>query len=360
MMRNKINAWIAIGTASFAALAASRSVYFALVVAFILSALLTPLRTLELLRDNTIDAELNLNAFLAGAIDAFKAAVLPLTTFATTFRNVQLKGTDKAEVFYYPIDVTAAKDFNQDDGYVFNEDTNTAHREITINKRKYVSMGLTSRDLARLPALDAAKLGALKGENLGYQIIQDILSIVTNANFGAAIFTGLPAVFTSDNVTDMGTTVSNLTTSGRPTPWPETGRGLVLNPSYDGALKKDTSFKAAYAAGTDVVIRTGQLLPAILGFLYTKSAAIPGNGENLVGFINYMSAILVAFSPIEPNPDVRQMLTDYRIVTDGPTGISFEYRQWGDPDFDMSKRIIEVNYGFTKGEGQALKRIVSA
>lgn len=359
-MKNKITAWIAIGTASLAAYVHFQSVVLALFVIFALAALLTPLRTLCFLRDNTIDAELNLNAYLQGAINAFKAAVIPLSMFATTFRNVQLKGTDKAEVFYYPIDVTAAKDFNYDDGYVFDEDTNTAHREIIVNKRKYVALGLTSRDFARMPALDSTKLGALKGENLAYQVIQDILSLVTNANYGAAIFTGAASTFDSDDVTDIGTTVSNLTTSGRPTPWPMEGRGLAVNATYDGALKKDTSFKAAYAAGTNLVITEGRLMPRILGFDYATSPAIPGNGENLVGFAAYMSAILVAFSPIEPHPDVMKMLNDYRIVTDPDTGISFEYRQWGDPDFDMSKRVIECNYGFAKGEASALKRIVSA
>jgi hypothetical protein len=359
-MKNKITAWLAIGTAFLCMWNVGNSLACALFLAFALAALLTPLRTFSLLRDNTIDAELNLNAFLAAAIDAFKAAVIPLTIFASTFNNVQLRGTDKVEVYYYPIDVTAAKDFNYDDGYVFDEDTNTAHREITVNKRKYVTLGLTSRDLARMPALNATKLGALKGENLAYQVVQDILSIVTNANYGSAIFTGAASTFDSDDVTDIGTTVSNLTTSSRPTPWPKTGRGLVVNPTYDGALKKDTSFKAAYAAGTNLVITEGRLLPRVLGFDYTDSAAIPGNGENLVGFAAYMSAALVAFSPIQPADDVMKMLTDYRIATDTATGISFEYRQWGDPDFDTSKRVIECNYGFAKGEANALKRLVSA
>lgn len=356
---DRLFAWSLILLATGAAFIAFQSFGLAILVLFVLAALLTPLRSMELLRDNTIDAALNLNTFLQGALDGFRAAVMPLTMFATTFRDVVLRGTDKAEVFYYPIDVTTAKDFDQEDGYIFDEDTNTAKREIIINKRKYVSLGLSGRDFARLPALDAAKLGSLKGENLAYQIIQDILSLVTHANFGTDGFVGAAGGFDSDDVVDIGVIADSLTTSGRPTPWPQSGRGLMLNPTFNGALLKDNSFKAAYAIGTDQVIRTGQL-PNILGFNYAKSAAIPANAQNLVGFAAYMSAILVAFSPIEPPPSVRKQMTDYRIVTDPDTAISFEYREWGSPDYDLDKRVIECNYGRAVGESAALLPIRSA
>jgi hypothetical protein len=358
-MNKKLTAWLLIALAAFACYLHTSKPLLAVLLVFALAAMLTPLRTFSLLRDNTIDAELNLNAFLDAAINAFRAAVLPLTMFASTFRNVQLKGTDKVEVLYYPLDTTAAKDFDQDEGYVFDEDTNTAHREITINKRKYVSMGLTGRDLSRIPLLNAEKLGALKGQNLAYQIIQDILSIVTHANYGTDAFVGASSGFDSDDIIDIRTTVNSLTTSGRPTPWPEVGRGLLVNPAYDGALLKDTAFKAAYSLGTDQAIRTGRL-PNIFGFDYAQSAAVPANNEHLVGFAAYMSAVLVAFSPIEPPASVRKLLVDYRVATDADTGISFEYREWGDPDFDMDKRVIECNYGFNKGEGSALLPIRSA
>ena len=44
---------------------------------------------------------------------------------------------------------------------------------------------------------------------------------------------------------------------------------------------------------------------------------------------------------------------------DPQTGLTLEYRAWGDADTDASKEIIECNYGFGVGEKAALKRIVS-
>ena len=55
-----------------------------------------------------------------------------------------------------------------------------------------------------------------------------------------------------------------------------------------------------------------------------------------------------------------QDATRYEIVTDEATGISIEFRQWGDPDSDQTRMIIEANYGFAKGEAAAINRLVSA
>ena len=356
MIKNKIYGWVAVGIATFAAFTSSQSIYLAVIVGFAVAALLTPLRNFARLGDNIVDAELNLVTFLEGAINAFSAAVMPFTLFASVFRNIQLRGTNKVEIIYYPIDTTAAKDFSYTTGYVFDEDTNTAHREIVIDKRKYVPLAFTGEELARTPMLNAEKLGALAGENLAYQVEQDIMSVITASNFPDDGYVG--AGMDADNVVDLRVAANSLTTDGRPTPWPQSGRGLVVNPTYDGLLLKDNVFKQAYSIGTDQVIRTGQL-PNVFGFDYAMSPAVPDNGENLVGFATYMSAILVAFSPIEPPASVRQQMVDYRIVTDPATGISFEYRQWGSPDFDTDKRVIECNYGFAKGEAKALLPIRS-
>ena len=42
------------------------------------------------------------------------------------------------------------------------------------------------------------------------------------------------------------------------------------------------------------------------------------------------------------------------------TGISFEYRQFGDSVKDSAFHFIEASYGFAKGNANALKRITSA
>jgi len=353
MNKNRLSAWIAIAITSLAAFLVSNNAFLALIVAFILAALLTPLRTFALLRDNTIDAELNLNVILDAAINAFRRAVFPITVFASVFRNVQLKGSDKVAVPYYPLENSASRDFDQADGYVFDDDSATQVREVTINKRKYQPLHFTSRDLARLPMLNAQKIGSLKGEKLAYDVLADILSIFTAAN-GYTV-QGTPANPTSANYDSNA--VIDWRTALNKVPWPTSGRGLITNPNLDGSLLKDNAFKAAYSIGTDQVIRTG-MLPNIFGFEYATSNAVPALGnEYLIGLLTYMSAVLVAFSPIEPAESIKRVLVDYQIATDAETQISLEYRHWGDPDHDTDKRVIECNYGFDKGEVAAARLI---
>lgn len=378
---------------------------------------------------NDIASELNLAEILDASMSSFKRTILPLSMLATTFRNVQLRGTNKVDVPYYPLQGIASKDFNGSYTVTSGAGSKTEKREININKRKFQKLELTGYELARMPMFDARRMGALKGEKLAYDVIQDVLSVVTAANFPSVAFSGAASGFDSDDVIDIrtacnknttgvGSVTDGVTTNGSATvtsataaftfsdigagisgtgipagatiagvtsatsitlsanatatgtgvtltltrpvvPWPESGRGLLVNPDYDGALLKDNAFKQAYSIGTTAPIQQGRL-PNIFGFDYGQSAAIPSNGENLVGMAVYQSAILAAFSPIAPPPAVAKLMTRYEIVTDEETGISLEYRVWGAPNEDTEHHVIECNYGYAAGEAMALKRIKSA
>jgi hypothetical protein len=53
-------------------------------------------------------------------------------------------------------------------------------------------------------------------------------------------------------------------------------------------------------------------------------------------------------------------VVNYQSVTDPETGLTVEYRSWADADTDSTKDVIEVNYGYARGDAAAIKRIVSA
>lgn len=377
---------------------------------------------------NDVATELNRNVILDAAIETFGRAMLPLTMFATSFRDVVLQGTDKVEVPFYPLQGTASKDFTTSYDLATGAGSKTDKREITINKRKYQGLALTGREIARLPYLDAVRLGRMKGEKLAYDVIQDILSVVTAANFPSVGFTGaantadsstlialrlaanknaqgplsvangvttntsttvtsatanfgsndigigitgtgIPANTTIASVTNATTavlsaaataTAASITfTLARPLcPWPENGRGLIANPDLDAGFLGDNNFRRDLTVAGAATIGTG-LLPRVAGFDYAHSAAVPDNGENLIGMIAYQSAILAAFSPIAPPPAVRAVMTAYDIKSD-KNGIALEYRSWGNPGTDTENHIIECNYGYAVGEALALKRLKSA
>lgn len=295
---------------------------------------------------NTIPTELQQDVLLKSALRAFKKRILPLAQLSTVYRDVPLQGTNIVQVPYYPLVTAPSTNFNGT--YAFG-DTTTETRPVTVDRRKYQSLSITSAEAARQPNIDWAKHGAMKGEKLAVDVITDILSLVTLANFGAASFTGVASGFDSDDVADLRGIANGLD-------WPKTGRAIFLDSTYDTNLVKDDAIKAALNFGGNVA-QTGEI-GQIFGFGYVENPHIPENAENLIGFITYMSAILTAFSPIRPLPNVLSQLTRYDVVTDPDSGISLEYREWGEAGVDSDRRVIECNYGFAKGEAAALKRLV--
>lgn len=299
-------------------------------------------------------ANLQVAEILDAALLAFRKKIIPIRIFANAWRKGQqpLQKGQTMSVPYYPLETVASADFVPANGYVFTgAGPNVETRDITVNKRKYQPLVTTSVELAR-NNFDPVKLGTMKGNRLANDVVTDILSLVTNANFGAAAFTGLASTFDADDVADiqLACDLAN---------WPAEMRSLILASAYNTALVKDNAIQAEYSSGTTDPLYEGRM-PRLNGFDVFPSNEVPANAQNLVGFAAYPSAILVGFSPIEPAPAVREQLTAYEVVEDPETGIFIEYRAWGNAQMDSAYEVIEVNYGYAVGEAAAIKRLVSA
>lgn len=299
---------------------------------------------------NNINSDLDLDVILDTALIAFTELLMPLAMFSTAFQDVPLQGTNKMVVPYFPLSTVASRDY---DGTYQFDDSEQDVKEVTINKRKYQGLSFTSYEKARLPKFDPETLGYLRGIKLAEDILQDILSIVLNANYGAPILTTSAADFTVDDTIDLESAL----TAAR---WPQNGRGLIIGPTYLGGLKKDMSANGGLRTFGVNPVGDAFTFPMLNNLSIAETNIIPGNGENLVGMCVYRSGILVGFAPITPADEVMEQLYDYRVVSDPATGISLEYRSWGVPGTDQVNRVIEANYGYGAGEATAIKRIVSA
>lgn len=312
-------------------------------------------RILEAWNTNTIGSDLKRIVLLQDVVRAFAKRLYPLKQFSTVFSNVPLSregGLDQVAVPYYALDASSSTDFVAANGYDTFGNTTTSSRKISINKRKYQGMTWDSSTLRRQPYFDIARLGGLKAEKLAVDIWTDVLSVVTNANYSTAAYTGAASTFDSDVVADLKKVAGQAQ-------WPMSGRSLFIDSAYDANLLKDAAIKNSLAFGGSEPVRQGQI-PNLFGFDYIENPNIPGNSENLVGFISFASAILIATAPVEPAPEVRAVMSAYEVVTDDATGISLEYRRWGSASLDTAYETIEANYGYLTGEAAALKRIVSA
>jgi hypothetical protein len=297
-------------------------------------------------------AGLQTTIVLNAALLAFRKKIIPLRMFATAWKRDQapLSAGKTMSVPYYPLEAVASKDFAG--SYDFTgSGPDVETRDVTINKRKYQPLICTSEELSRYN-FNPEKLGEMKGNRLANDVVTDVLSLVTAANFGAAVFTGAAGTFDADDVADIQLACDEAN-------WPAEMRSLLLKSSYNTSLVKDNAIQAEYASGTTDPLYEGRI-PRLSGFDVFPSNEIPANGENLVGMAIYPSALLVGFAPIPPADSVRKNLTAYEVVEDPETGIYIEYRAWGDPDSDSHKEVIEVNYGYAKGEGAAIKRLISA
>ena len=298
---------------------------------------------------NTVDSALKRVAILNETVRAFARRMLPIRAFATSFQNVPLAGTDEVVIPYYALQTAASSNFVEATGYVFDQATATSMKKITVNKRKYQPLDYSSAEFRRQPYLDVVRLGNLNSEKLAADIFDDIWSVVTLAAYGAAVKTAAAAAMTSDDVVDIAGACTKAN-------WPTGGRSLILDSDTVTALMKDSAYKLASSIGGTEVVREGRL-PRLSGFDVYEVPSLPTNSEKLQGAAVFPSAVLAAFAPVEPADGVRQQLVAYEIATDQETGISMNYRKWGDAQLDRNFEVIECAYGYVAGVAAALKRI---
>lgn len=298
---------------------------------------------------NTVDSALKRVLIMQETVRAFARRMLPIRAFATSFQNVPLQGTDEVVVPYYPLQSAASSNFVEATGYVFDQATATSMKKITVNKRKYQPLDYSSQEFRRQPYLDVVRLGNLNAEKLAADVFDDIWSVVTLAAYGAAVKTAAAAAMTSDDIVD----IKGACTKAN---WPDAGRSLILDSDTVTALMKDSAYKLASSIGGTEVVREGRL-PRLSGFDVYEVPNLPTNGEKLQGAAVFMSAVLAAFAPVEPADGVRASLVAYEVATDPETGISMNYRKWGDAKLDRNFEVIECAYGYVAGVAAALKRI---
>lgn len=300
----------------------------------------------------TAASSLKLDKVLDLTLKAFKVRLAALRAFSYVFQAGEVPLDKTIRVPYVPLESMASQDWDPVLGYG-DGDFNIEQKPVTLTQRKFQALNFTSDQLRGLPIDALAEAMMQKTDKLAADVTADVLSIITAADYGAAVHTGAASAFDTDDVVDIGTACTDAQ-------WPSVGRNLILDSAYTGHLQKDDALKIALNSGSTQTLREG-IIGRVSGFDVADGVpAFPGNGENLKGIAALKYGILLASAPIQPSDEVRSQLTDYRLVTDEQTGLTLTYRAWGNADFDLAKRIVEFSYGFAKGDTAQIKRIVSA
>lgn len=280
-------------------------------------------------------------------LEGYTTTIAPLLAFATDFSDSTAKYGDRVSVPRLNSAIDAALDKSVGGSYTV-QDIDSDAVEIVLNKHRYVSMGADDIEVANSSALILERYGVRKGNLLAKTVLQDIWSEITNANFGAAAFTGAASTFDEDDVVDIKDACDDDDMA-------EDNRFLILSNAYYNALLTSGSIKDTSAFGFNAIM-SGDV-PQLHGFNVIRSNAVPANGENLVGFATDGSGIAAAFRYLQPQAGHKYDRAEPLV---GEGGQTLGLRDWYSEDNGNRRMVIEANYGYETGITEGIKRIVSA
>lgn len=288
------------------------------------------------------DVRISQNALLP-----WMETLLPLSAFSTNFSP---DAADKLDTVKVPVigAPSASSDYAGD--YTANADSEASSVAVTLDRHKYKTVHLTAKEAATtsIPLLE--KLVTTAAQQLAIDVMSDIFTSITAANFGTP---AIPAI--SAEVFGYKTIIK-IREACAAAKMPQDSRALVLDNSYFSALLADDivakSFITPLAQQGVVEAKVNR----IAGFNVFETGCVPDNGENLVGFAAHPSSLAIAMRYLTPIANYDEA----GAVTDPVTGLTFGYLRYTDTKSNKVYITLEALYGFKVVRPAGLQRIVSA
>ena len=288
------------------------------------------------------DVRISQNALLP-----WMETLLPLSAFSTNFSP---DAADKLDTVKVPVigAPSASSDYAGD--YTANADSEASSVAVTLDRHKYKTVHLTAKEAATtsIPLLE--KLVTTVAQQLAIDVMSDIFTSITAANFGTP---AIPAIAAED----FGyKTIIKIREACAAAKMPQDSRALVLDNSYFSSLLADDivakSFISPLAQQGVVEAKVNR----IAGFNVYETGCVPDNGENLVGFAAHPSSLAIAMRYLTPIANYDEA----GAVTDPVTGLTFGYLRYTDTKSNKVYITLEALYGFKVVRPAGLQRIVSA
>ena len=270
--------------------------------------------------------------------------LLPLSSFSTNFSP---SAADKLDTIKVPIvgAPSASSDFAGD--YTQNADSQASTTSVTLNRHKYKTVHMTALEASTLAVPLLEKLVSTAAQQLAQDVLTDILSCVTSANFGT---TGIPEVdaesFTYRDVIKMREACGKAN-------MPISPRSLILDSSHYSALLADDIVAKSFVTNLAAPSLIEGTIQRLAGFNVIETNCIPENAERLAGFAVHPSAIAIAMRYLQPVADYMEA----GAVTDPTTGLTFGYKRYSTTTSDKVYITLEALYGFKAIRKEAIKRI---
>ncbi len=269
------------------------------------------------------------------ALEGFIAELLPLSVFSRSFSDEAAQRG--GQVLVPLIAGLSATTFTGT--YNLSGGTQTVVT-VTINRHKRVAVG--QDDLTRWNS-SRANLEAYSyqmGAALGVAVLQDILSLVTTANFGQATAIASTAM----DIPQIRACRLALNTNNVP----KRPRALILDCTPYDALLSVTNFVQAHMAMSPETLREGSVGRAMGFDLYELNSQFIA--PSVIGFAAHADAIAIAMRYLAPQEG--NSYRDARPVTDPVTGATFGIRDHYDDTIGQRFINLEAVYGYSVGISQ--------
>ena len=279
------------------------------------------------------------------ALMPFMANLLPVTAFSTNFGPQQ---ADKGDTVRVPL-VGAPSDSSDFAGdYTANADSTVTTIPVTLNRHKFKTVHVTAREASETAMDLLDTLVETAAQQLAQDVLLDIMSVITLANFGAPLTAVAATNFDYKKVLNIREECGRMK-------MPASQRSIVLDSGHYTNLLADDVVAKSFNLNLSAPGVTEALIKRLAGFDLHETVVLPADhAEKLVGFAVHPSAIAVAMRYLVPVAEYQQS----GAVTDPQTGMTFGYLRFTDTRANKVFVTIECLYGFTVGKTDALKRIV--
>ncbi|XHR27616.1 MAG: hypothetical protein ACFUZC_16950 [Chthoniobacteraceae bacterium] len=281
------------------------------------------------------------------ALQPFMAALTPLRAFSTNFSP---EPADKLDTVRVPVVGAPSQSSDFAGDYTAAADSTVTVVPVQLNRHKFKTVHVTAREAAEtaLNVLETLVASAVK--QLAQDVLQDIFSEITAANYGA------PAIPAVDAANFDYKTILSIREACSDVKMPISDRALVLDGAYytnllgDEIVAKSFMVPIAQPGVVEAQIRR------LAGFDIYETVILPENGEKLAGFAAHPSGLAVAMRYLAPVANYDEA----GAVTDPETGLTFGYLRYTEIQSNRIFVTVECLYGFAAALPAGIQRIVHA
>jgi hypothetical protein len=280
------------------------------------------------------------------ALQPWMAGLLPLRALSTNFSP---EPADKLDTVRVPV-VGAPSESNDFAGtYLQGIDSSISTLPVVLNRHKFQTFHVTAKEASEsaVPVLET--LLQSKATQLAQDVLLDIFSVITAANYGAPVIPALAATaFDYKKVLGVREACGNAK-------MPASQRSIILDAGYYTNLLADDVVAKSFNLSVSAPGVVEAQVKRLAGFdLYETIVLPPDHPEKLVGFAVHPSAIAVAMRYLQPVAEYDEA----GAVTDPETGLTFGYLRYTETSSNRIFITIECLYGFTVAIPAGLKRLV--